>query len=71
MIVFAALSDNGVSRGETPCRRLFGLPASRGARGEMPALTTARLDETQARRRPELLEEMNPVFLDTGWGDNQ
>lgn len=58
MIVFATLSDNGASRNETPCRRLFGLPPSRGTRGEMPALTTAMLDVTQARRRQELLKEM-------------
>ena len=68
LLVLAGLADDGTALDEAQCRRLFDLPGSQGARGEMPAPIAATLDEAQARRRQELLEEMatrNGRWFDT------
>ena len=68
LLVLAGLADDGTLLDEAQCRRLFDLPGSQGAQGEMPAPIAATLDEAMTRRRQELLEEMttrNGHWFDT------
>ena len=58
LLVLAGSADDGTTLDEAQCRRLFDLPASQGARGEIPHPLLHTLDEAQTRRRQELLEEM-------------
>jgi hypothetical protein len=56
-LVFAGCTDDGMPRDETPCRRLFDLPAQQEAPCSIPPATAAALDAAQERRRQALLEE--------------
>jgi len=56
-LIFAGCTDDGMPLDETPCRRLFDLPAQQEAPYSIPPATAAALDAAQARRRQALLEE--------------
>lgn len=80
LLVLTGLTDDGVALDEAQCRRLFDLPATQGARCEMPLTVATALDEAQARRRQELLEEIaarNGRWFDTemdkldAWADDR
>ncbi|MGH2375620.1 MAG: SNF2-related protein [bacterium] len=57
LLLLSGLTDDGAALGDTQCRRLFDLPAVRGADCEIPTGIAATLDEAQARRRQARLEE--------------
>ncbi|MCX6751860.1 MAG: DEAD/DEAH box helicase, partial [Candidatus Nomurabacteria bacterium] len=68
LLILSGLADDGAALDEGQCRRLFDLPGSQGARGQMPVPIAATLDEAQARHRQDLLEEMaarNGRWFDT------
>ncbi|MGH8071870.1 MAG: helicase-related protein, partial [Candidatus Entotheonellia bacterium] len=56
-LVFAGCTDDGMPLDETPCRRLFDLPAQQEAPCSIPPATAAALDAAQECRRQALLEE--------------
>ena len=56
-LIFAGCTADGMPLDETPCRRLFDLPAQQAAPCSIPPATAAALDAAQERRRQALLEE--------------
>ncbi|MGE5553929.1 MAG: SNF2-related protein [Betaproteobacteria bacterium] len=67
-LVFAGITDDGILLDEAQCRRFFDLPASQGNLCTPPALVLAAVNESLARRRQELLEEIgtrNSRWFDT------
>jgi superfamily II DNA or RNA helicase len=56
-LIFAGCTEDGMPLDETPCRRLFDLPARSAAPCSIPPATAATLDAAQERRRQALLEE--------------
>jgi ERCC4-related helicase len=56
-LVFSGCTDDGMPLDETPCRRLFDLPAQQDAPCSIPPVTAAALDAAQERHCQALLEE--------------
>lgn len=67
-LVFAGMTDDGILLDEAQCRRFFDLPACQGNLCTPPMPVLAALNESLARRRQELLEEIgarNSRWFDT------